>query len=241
MPFVIIDTCLRIVHCGAFSILTHAHVHPLLTGGMSEAGISETVETDERPEGGSTPKRGRKDASLSREATEPPLAVPPVIAPAELSDDEPPTLPQAAMQGYCLVCGDTSCDRFRSASAGLKVAVVLLLGDKFKNFNGPVDVCRTCERACGSKLIAACERLVVSLPTSSSVEPLRLSAPQRAGLRKHCNVLRVYFKERGTAALYEKLLAMNAEATLRHAGDQLVLLPVPTLYTVHISNRYCNG
>ena len=201
--------------------------------------MSETVEVDGRPEGGSAPKRGRKDLSLPKVATEPPSA-PPAIPPAKPSDEVPPALPKAAIQGYCLVCGDTTCDRFRSAPLGLKVAVVLLLGKKFKNFNGSVDACRTCERACGSKLIAACERLVVSLPTSTSVEPLRLSASLQLDLRlrKQIHTLCTDVKERHDTPLYERLLALNAEAPPRSPEDQLVLLPVPPGYTVHTSNRH---
>jgi hypothetical protein len=204
--------------------------------------MSETVEVDKRPEGGSAPKRGRKDPNLPKDATELPSA-PPAILPAEPSDEVPPALPKTAVQGYCLVCGDTTCDRFRSAPVGLKVAVVLLLGKKFKNFNGSVDACRTCERACGSKLIAECEPLVVSLPTSTSTGPLRLSASQQLGLRlrKQLSVLRDDFALRGDVTLYEKLLALNAEAPSRYAGDHLVLLPVPPGYIVHISNRYYSG
>ena len=37
---------------------------------------------------------------------------------------------------------------FKSASVGFKIAIVLLLGEKYKNFNGQADVCRSCERAC---------------------------------------------------------------------------------------------
>jgi len=207
-------------------ILTRARVHPLHTGGVSEALMSETAETIERPEEGPTRKRGRKDQILLKDAAEPPPAVPPAVT-----------------QGYCLVCGDTSCERFRSAPVGIKVAVVLILGKKFKNFNGQVDVCRTCNRACGPELIEACEALVVSLPTSSSVgPPLRLPVPQpKLWLRKHFNALRVGFAGRGSVVLYEKLLAVSAEAPSRFAGDQLVLLPVPTGYAVHVSSRYCSG
>ena len=99
---------------------------------MSEAAMSETVEADERPEGGSAPKRVRKNPSLPKDAA---LAaeLPPDVPPARPLDDEQPALPKKTaiqVQGYCLGCGDTSCDRFGSASAGFKVAVVLILGEK---------------------------------------------------------------------------------------------------------------
>ena len=65
---------------------------------------------------------------------------------------------------------------FKSASVGFKIAIVLLLGEKFKNFNGRADVCRACDRACVPELTEKCEALVVSLPTSTSIEPLELPA-----------------------------------------------------------------
>jgi len=197
----------------------------------------------ERQDGGSAPKRGRIDAVP--QPIEPPPSVPLADQVAELPEGGPPpsVLPKTLKQCYCLACGETSTHQFKSAPVGFKVAIVLLLGKKMKNFNGQAGVCSACERTCGPKLIENCEALVVSLPTSTSTGPLRLSASPQLGLRlrKQLSVLRNDFALRGSVTLYEKLLAMNAEAPLRFAGDQLVLLPVPTLYTVHISNRYCNG
>jgi len=121
---------------------------------------------------------------------------------------------------------------------GFKIAIVLILGEKFKNFNGQADVCRACERACVPQLTAKCEALVVSLPTSTSIEPLELPARQQSRLsRKHIHTLWSDVKERHDNPLYERLLALNAEAPSRSPEDQLVLLPVPPGYTVHISNR----
>jgi hypothetical protein len=207
---------------------------------MSEAVESEIkVETDERPDGGSTPKRRRKDPNLPKDAAESRLTVQDAAeSPLAVPLAELPALPKTATQGYCLGCGDTSCDRFRSAPMGFKVAIVLLLGEKFENFIGQADICRTCERACGQPLIEACEALVVSVPPSTSAEPLKLPAKQQSRLRKWLHTLRADYKERDTAPLFEKLLAMNAETPSRFGGDQLVLLPVPTGYTVHLSDRY---
>ena len=122
---------------------------------------------------------------------------------------------------------------------GFKIAIVLILGEKFKNFNGQADVCRACERACVPQLTAKCEALVVSLPTSTSIEPLELPARQQSRLsRKHIHTRWSDVKERHENPPYERLLALNAEAPPRSPEDQLVLLPVPPGYTVHTSNRH---
>lgn len=201
---------------------------------------------NERQDGGSTPKRGRNDAAPQH--MEPSPGISAADSPAELHDNDPPlsgtpALPKTKKQCYCLACGDTSTHQFRSAPVGFKVSIVLLLGEEFKNFNGQVDVCRACERACGPVLAEECEALLVSMPTSTSTAPLKLPAPLQLGLRlrKQLSVLREDFALRGSVALYEKLLAMNPKAPSRFAGDQLILLPVPTTYTVHISNRYSCG
>ena len=196
----------------------------------------------ERQDGGSPPKRGRTDAVP--QLLEPSPSVPLADQAAELSEGGPPpsVLPKTLKQCYCLACGETSTHQFKSAPVGFKVAILLLLGEKKKNFNGQADVCRACERTCGP-IIGECEALVVSLPTSTSTGPLKLSASLQIGLRlrKQLSVLRDDFALRGDITLYEKLLALNAEAPSRYAGDHLVLLPVPPGYIVHISNRYYSG
>ena len=216
--------------------MTHSDQLPLRAVGMS-------LHDEERQDGGSAPKRGRKDAVPQR--VEPSPSVPLADQAAELSEGGPPpsVLPKTLKQCYCLACGETSTHHFKSAPVGFKVAIVLLLGEKIRNVNGQADVCSARERTCGPKLIKECEALVVSLPTSTSTGPLRLSASLQLGLRlrKQLSVLRDDFALRGSVALYEKLLALNAEAPSRYAGDQLVLLPVPPGYTVHISNRYYSG
>jgi len=198
-------------------------------------------QDEERQDGGLAPKRGRTDAMP--QLLEPPLSAPLAEQAAEISEGGPPpsVLPETLKRCYCLACGETSTHQFKSAPVGFKVAIVLLLGEKIKNFNGQVDVCWAYERTCGP-IIKECEALVVSLPTSTSTGPLRLSASLQRGhrLRKQLSVLRNDFALRESVTLYERLLALNAEAPSRSPENQLVLLPVPPTYTVHISNRYCS-
>ena len=49
---------------------------------------------------------------------------------------------------------------------GFKIAIVLLLGEGFMNFNGQANICRACDRACVPEVAQKCEALVVTLPTS---------------------------------------------------------------------------
>jgi len=222
--------------CKAFVVLTHTDPHPSRIGGMSSY-------VDERQDGGSPPKRGRTDAvpqhiqpqvaaSRAGPAAEPPVDDPPLSETPALSK-------KATREGKCWACGETSSFLFKSASVGFKIAIVLLLGEKFKNFNCRADVCRACDRACVPELTEKCEALVVSLPTSTSIEPLELPARLQSRLsRKQIGTLWADVKERDDTPLYERLLALNAEAPSRSPEDQLVLLPVPPGYLVHISNRY---
>jgi len=142
----------------AFVLLTHFDSHPLRAGCMSS-------RANEEQDGGSTPKRGRRSAAPQH--MQPPPGIPPPVPPAELHVNDPPlsgapTLPKTRKQQcYCLACGDTSTHQFRNAPVGFKVAIVLILGEEIKNFNGQVDVCRACERSLGTVLPAECEALVV--------------------------------------------------------------------------------
>ena len=155
-------------------------------------------------------------ASRAGPAAEPPVDDPPLSETPALSK-------KATREGKCWACGETSSFLFKSASVGFKIAIVLLLGEKFKNFNGRADVCRACDRACVPELTEKCEALVVSLPTSTSIEPLELPARLQSRLsRKQIGTLWADVKERDDTPLYERLLALNAEAPSRSAGDQLV-------------------
>ena len=156
--------------------MTHSDQLPLRAVGMSS-------QDEERQDGGLAPKRGRTDAMP--QLLEPPLSAPLAEQAAEISEGGPPpsVLPETLKRCYCLACGETSTHQFKSAPVGFKVAIVLLLGKKMKNFNGQAGVCSACERTCGPKLIENCEALVVSLPTSTSTGPLRLSASLQHGHR----------------------------------------------------------
>lgn len=165
-------------------ILTHFDPHPLRTAYR----LHELTRQRHIQDGGSTPKRGRKDAAPQH--MQPPPDISAADPSAELHVNDPPlsggtpALPKTRKQQcYCLACSDTSTYRFRSAPVGFKVSIVLLLGEEFKNFNGQVDVCRACERACGPVLAEECEALLVSVPTSTSAAPLKLSAHVQLGLR----------------------------------------------------------
>jgi len=115
--------------CKAFVVLTHTDPHPSRIGGMSSY-------VDERQDGGSPPKRGRTDAvpqhiqpqvaaSRAGPAAEPPVDDPPLSETPALSK-------KATREGKCWACGETSSFLFKSASVGFKIAIVLLLGEKFK-------------------------------------------------------------------------------------------------------------
>jgi hypothetical protein len=201
---------------------------------------------NEIQDGGSKPKHGRKDAAPKHMKPSPGISA--ADSSAELYDNDPPlsgtpALPKREKQYYCLACSDTSIHRFRSAPISFEVAFALLLEKEFTNVNGQVDACRACERACGPVLAEESEALFVSVPTSTSTAPLKPPAHLKLGLRlrKQLIVLRGDFAERGSAALYEKLLAMNPKPPSRFPGDQRILLPVPKTYTVRTSNRYSSG
>ena len=70
------------------------------------------------------------------------------------------------------------------------------------------------------ELTEKCEALVVSLPTSTSIEPLELPARLQSRLsRKQIGTLWADVKERDDTPLYERLLALNAEAPSRSPED----------------------
>ena len=106
----------------------------LRIGGMSS-------HVFERQDGGSTPKRGRMDAAAqhiepqSAASSAGPAAEPPVDDPP--LNETPALSKKATREGYCWASGETSSFLFKSASVGFKIAIVLILSEKFKKNQWP--------------------------------------------------------------------------------------------------------